>query len=78
MKTLDKLSRTVDRVISGSIGKQLLFFLIIVVTVFAVLLIARIFFFASDWPEESFNDRFLTTVRDFIDPGFIFDQSGNF
>ena len=77
MKTIEKISRTVDRVISGSIGKQLLFFLIIVVAIFAVLLFARVFFFASDWPDATFNDRFWTTVLDFIDAGDAFDQPSN-
>ena len=64
-KFFDKLFRAVDRVVSGTLGKQLLFFLVITVAVFALQLAARELFFPSS--EQTLDRRFWNLVFNFID-----------
>jgi len=66
-KKLNSFRRTIDRVISGSIGKQLLFFLIITVIVFALEFAARALIFPST--ERTLDGQFWDSVFNFIDVG---------
>ena len=76
-KILEKLTRTIDRTISASMGKQLLFFLIIVVVVFLVFLALRLFLFDPSSPDEDFSVRFWDTVLNYLDQGAEFEQDSN-
>ena len=68
-KILDKILRTVDRAVSGTIGKQLLFFLFIAVVVFILLLTASTLFFPSQSIEQTFDFKFWNILFNFIEPG---------
>ena len=74
-KTLDKLRRAVDRVISGGLGKQLLFFLAVATAVFALLLAARALLYPPP-PDETGDLRFWDMVFNFIDVGGFENSSG--
>ena len=68
-KILDKILRIVDRAVSGTIGKQLLFFLMIVAVVFILLLAISTFFFPAQSPEQAFDFKFWNILFNFIEPG---------
>jgi hypothetical protein len=68
-KILDKILRVVDRTVSGTIGKQLLFFLFIAVAVFILLLMVSILLFPAQSPEQTFDFKFWTILFNLIDPG---------
>jgi len=75
-KTFNKISRAIDRIISGTIGKQLVFFLLIAITIFTVLLTASVLLFSSS-SEEGFTSRFWNMLLNFIDPGAGFEYDTN-
>jgi hypothetical protein len=68
-KILDKILRTVDRAVSGTIGKQLLFFLFIAVAVFILLLTVSTLFFPAQSLEQTFDFKFWNILFNFIEPG---------
>jgi hypothetical protein len=68
-KILDKILRAVDRAVSGTIGKQLLFFLFIAVVVFILLLAVSALFFPAQSPEQTFDFKFWNILFNFIEPG---------
>jgi hypothetical protein len=74
-KLFDRIFRSADRIIAGTAGRQLLFFLMIAVTVFIVLLTISVLSFSSS--EEGFTWRFWNMLLNFIDPGAGFDYESN-
>ena len=75
-KSFNKISRAIDRIISGTIGKQLLFFLITAIVIFIVLFFVSVFFFSLSI-EEDFNSRFWNMLLNYIAPGAGFDYESN-
>jgi hypothetical protein len=71
--TLRKISRLIDRVMSGTIGEQLLFFSCASVLVFLALFVGSALFFPSDEPADI---RFWHIVFNFIDVGGFEDTHG--
>jgi hypothetical protein len=67
-RRFDKLFRVIDRIVSGPLKKQILFFLMIVGTLFTVFLIVGIFFFS---PLHSGESRIWNIVVNFIKPEFL-------
>ena len=67
-RILDKILRIVDRAVSGTIGKQFLFFLMIAVAVFILLLAVSALFFPAQSPEKAFDFKFWNILSNFIDP----------
>jgi hypothetical protein len=76
-KIFGKFFRAVDRVISGTAGRQVLFFLVIVVVVFALLFTADNVFFSSQTAGQTFDDQFWNVVRHYIGAGG-FENISNF
>jgi hypothetical protein len=72
-KTLDMLSRAIDRAISGGIGRQLLFFTGTALVVFFALLGLSSLLYP---PEGSFDGRFWTLLINFIDTGGFDETAG--
>ena len=70
---LKKISRAIDRIISGSLGKQFLFFLAVAAAVFAILLTANVLLFSSSDPEMDFKFRFWNILLNFVDPGMGYE-----
>jgi hypothetical protein len=70
---VDLISRGVDRTIGGTIGKQLLFFVVVTGFVFIVLLGIS---FALYPPEESANARIWNTIFHFMEVGGFEDTAG--
>ncbi|MDR0503977.1 MAG: hypothetical protein LBH16_11730 [Treponema sp.] len=66
-KILDRISRATDRAISGAIGKQLLFFSVIVAVVFLLLFAAIFIVFAVYSTGETFNSWFWNVLYSFMD-----------
>jgi hypothetical protein len=74
MKFFDKIARAIDRIISASIGKQLLFFLLIVAVVFVIALTLSSLFFPSSVLERPEYPRFWNMVFNFINQGGFEDM----
>ncbi|GHV80595.1 hypothetical protein AGMMS49944_23860 [Spirochaetia bacterium] len=72
-RALDKLFRAIDRAISGTVGRQLLFFAGTAIAVFAVLLGVSSLLYP---PEGPFDGRFWTLVINFIDVGGFDETAG--
>jgi hypothetical protein len=75
-KIINKIFRMVDRTVAGSIGKQILFFLVIVIGMFGVLFIVSVLLFPLHSQEQSVNNLFWTIVYNLIEPGG-FDDLNN-
>ncbi|MCL2181205.1 MAG: hypothetical protein FWB83_08755 [Treponema sp.] len=75
-KPLDKLTRAIDRIISGSLGKQILFFIFLAAVVFSILFAARMILFPR-LPETPADRTFWNTVHNFINSGGFEHLNGN-
>ena len=73
-KKTDKIIRRVDRIVSGSLGKQIVFFLVIAIVIFVILTAISVAAFSSMSPDVDFNERFWNMVLNFIDPGAGFAE----
>jgi len=62
---LDKLTRAIDRTISGSLLKQFLFFLFITAIVFTLPFALRVIFFSN--PDDDAQSKFWNSILNFID-----------
>jgi len=74
-KIFDKTVRAIDRIISGSLGKQVLFFLLIASAVFIILFAFRIFIFHRQ-SEVSSDFLFWDTLFNFIEPAGLENLDG--
>ena len=71
---LDRITRAVDRIISGSLLKQFLFFFFIALAAFLLLFLVRELFFEQNDPDPS--GKFWNSVFNFINTGGFDDFQG--
>jgi len=73
-KIFDKLTRAVDRIISGPLLIQFIFFLLLVILVFTLLFVIRVYLIPHE-EKVSSESRFWDTVLNFLDVGGYEDFS---
>jgi hypothetical protein len=73
MKLFNGLSRRIDRLIAGTLGKQLLFFGLLTVILFLLLFLISVLLYPADGPLAG---RFWTLMMNFLDVGGYEDTGG--